>query len=103
MTIDLKDLNLVNDAVIKFQAVQTKYKEHGACSNGPSEVFKVIVYRALCGDDFKIPRNGRQWLLYTESNEAADALHHATLCVVQAIWACPIKGVKELKEYFDNL
>ncbi len=93
-------------ALIKdFEKTQSKYRDYGARDTEPDSVFQGILWKVVNDKDADIPQTGDGWELYScsmDCSEAAAALHAACLCVVQAIFACPHKEMREVREYLEG-
>jgi hypothetical protein len=98
-------LEAIKDAVKNFQATQQKYCKYGAYDTEPDSVFQGILWKIIHDKDVNIPQTGDGWELYAASmdcSEAAAALHASCLCVVQAIWACPHKDMREVRKHIED-
>jgi hypothetical protein len=99
------NLEAVKAAIKYFEKTQEKYREYGAYDTEPDSIFQNILNKAIDGKDVKIPQTGEGWELYSSSvdcAEAAAALHLAALGAVQAIFACPIRESRAVREYVKD-
>lgn len=60
-------------AVKKFEAVQTKFSDEGACDSEPSWVFKDLMRKAIKNGGEFVPVSKRGWQLYSGGKEATAA------------------------------
>lgn len=105
-TAEKSNVQKVKEAIRKFRTTQHTYRSHGAEDSEPCAVFYKILRDAVNGKDSFIPQTGEGWELYAFSmdcREAADALHLAALGVLQAVFACTVGDMRELREYVSGI
>ena len=93
-------IETVFEEIKKFEAVQLKYKSHGASDTEPDGIFQRIIDRAISGQEPRIPRSGDGWELYASSmdcTEAANALHDQAMRVVRTIEMCSVRDLNRLQ------
>ena len=90
----------VRAAFAHFDAVQDKYSDVGASDSEPRNIYYGILKKALNGEDVEIPTAGDDWELIgykTDVDAAAMELHLAALSVLQHIYACPLREIRQVR------
>lgn len=95
-------MKTIKSYIADFEKCRTKHKKYGAGDTEPDTVFQVLIDRASRGMQPEVPRTPSGWELLHGSDpgcgRAAMALHHAACNVVDAIEACPVREINDLRD-----
>lgn len=92
----------LQEAVKKFQSLQSRYSRYGANDSEPDGVFQDLLFNYK---DRQVPQNGDEWALYTNSmncERVAIKLSEAALDVLNIAKGCPPNQIPQMKEYIKK-